>query len=136
MATLFEAVHRMLEDLEDDVLDFVDDLLLILRPVDEHCYYLEKLQQRIRAAGVMVRFLKLELFWKEIKFLGYILTLNGEKIDPSKVQGLHDFVPPWNLTQLRGFLGLINFTLKYTDQITRESKRLYKLLKAGRKWQW
>ncbi len=41
--------------------------------------------------------------------LGYIVGRDGVRADPEKVAAIRGFPRPQNQTQMRGFLGLLNF---------------------------
>ena len=54
---------------------------------------------------------------KEMHFLGHLLTTEGIKIDPDKVEAIHRFHVSRNVKQLKGFLELINFCSKSKTHI-------------------
>lgn len=71
-----------------------------------------------------------------MKFLGYILTAQGVKPDPNKLQGIHDFPTPKNVKQLKGLLGLLNFSSRFTPHLAKSVNPLLRLLKKGSRWEW
>ena len=46
---------------------------------------------------------------KEVEYLGYLLTNEGVKPQPKKVEAMKRIKPPKNAKQLKRFLGMINF---------------------------
>ena len=112
----------MLKGLSDFIIDFVDDWLCILEDVQDHLGHLEILFERIYLERVTVNFEKVNFCRKEMHFLGHILTAEGIKIDPDKVEAIHRFPAPKNVKQLQGFLGLVQNLL--TNSLMRRSLSL------------
>ena len=67
---------------------------------------------------ITVNFKKFELYRKEIKFLRHIITKNYIKIDEEKVNIIQNFPASLNIKQMRSFLGMINFSSKFTDRLS------------------
>ncbi len=57
----------------------------------------------------------------EIEYLGYILTRDGIKPQPKKVQAILTLNPPNNIKELRHFLGIVQY---YQDMWARRSEML------------
>jgi hypothetical protein len=57
----------------------------------------------------------------EIEYLGYILTREGIKPQPKKVQAILALIPPNNVKELRHFLGMVQY---YRDMWVRRSEML------------
>ena len=71
------------------------------------------------------------LFCKdEVEYLGYLITRHGIKLQPKKVEAIHNMKPPKTKKQLRSFLGLVNF---YRDMTIRRSEILTPLTKLTSK---
>jgi hypothetical protein len=60
----------------------------------------------------------------EIKYLGYILTREGIKPQPKKVQAILALNPPHNVKELRHFLGMVQY---YRDMWAKRSEMLAQL---------
>ncbi len=90
---------------------YIDDLLIITRgTVDDHFLKLETLLTILRNAGLKVNVAKSLFCSHEIKYLGYILTREGIKPQPKKVQAILALNPPNNVKELRHFLGMKLFS--------------------------
>lgn len=53
-----------------------------------------------------------------------------------KIQAIKDFSILRNKKQLRGFLGTVSFSAKFTEKLSKELVPLLELLKKGNKWRW
>ncbi len=89
---------------------YMDDLLIIMRGIlDAHLQKMETVLTRLRDAGLKVN-AAMSLFCAyEIEYLGYILTRDGIKPQPKKVQAIFALSPPNNMKELRRFLGMVQY---------------------------
>ena len=65
-----------------------------------------------------------------------ILSEQGLRQDPEKLQKIRDYKRPRNIQQLQSFLGLMNFFSRFCDNYARETYPLYQLLRKNVKFQW
>ena len=100
----------------------MDDLLIIMREtLDEHLQKMETILTRLRDAGLKVNAAKSSFCAHEIEYLGYILTRDGIKPQPKKVQAILVLNLPNNVKELRHFLGMVQY---YQDMWARRSEML------------
>lgn len=79
---------------------------------------------------------KCVFFTNEIKYLGYIIDKNGIRVDSEKVKSVLNMIPPKNVTELRSFLGMVNFYGRFIKNLSFMLVPLHDLLKKGRPWIW
>lgn len=73
---------------------------------------------------------------KEVNYLGYIITDQGVKPDPKKVQCVSNFPILANQKELKSFLGLSGYYRKFVPNYGKISKPLTSLLKKDVDFQW
>ncbi len=107
-ADIFQAeMMKLLEALEY-VRAYIGDLLVITRgTLEDHLEKLREVLRRLRGAGLKVNAAKLFFCTHEIEYLGYILTREGIKPEPKKVQAILALNPPHNVKELWHFLGMV-----------------------------
>ncbi|GBN40539.1 Transposon Ty3-I Gag-Pol polyprotein [Araneus ventricosus] len=88
---------------------FVDDILIASKNPELHCQNLKTLFSRLDEYGLCMNVSKFIFGASIINFLGFNLSENGIKPLPDKVKFILDFPKPDTLTQLRIFLGMLNF---------------------------
>ncbi len=89
---------------------YVDNLLIITRgTLDEHFQKMETVLTRLHDAGLKVNAAKSLFCAHEIEYLGYILTREGIKPQPKKVQAILALNLPNNIKELRHFLGRVQY---------------------------
>ncbi len=88
----------------------MDDLLIIMRgTLEEHLQKLETVLTRLCDVGLKVNVAKSSFCAHEIEYLGYILTKEGIKPQPKKVQAILVLDLTNNVKELRHFLGLVQY---------------------------
>ena len=99
-----------MEDLEY-VRTYLDDLLVQTKSTfDDHLANLEVVLQKLHRAGLWVNADKSTFCTDTIEYLGYILTRNGIKPQPDKVQAILAIkAPPTSVKELCRFLGLLQY---------------------------
>ncbi|XP_039451060.1 uncharacterized protein K02A2.6-like [Culex pipiens pallens] len=75
----------------------------------EHDRNLEQTLQRIQYFGFRFKIEKCKFYMTEVKYLGHIINQNGIRTDPGKVSAISQMPLPKNLTELRSFLGAVNY---------------------------
>jgi hypothetical protein len=89
--------------------------------LDDHLSKLREVLIRLRRAGLKVNAPKCSFCAIETEYLGYVLTRDGIKPQPKKVQAILALTPPQNVKQLRRFLGMVQY---YRDLWARRSEML------------
>ena len=82
---------------------------------------------RLRAAGLKVNATKYSFGLKEIPYLGYVITREGIKPDPRKVQGIMDIGQPATTNESRFLIGMVQY---YRDMLPRRADILAPLTEA------
>ena len=89
---------------------YIDDLLIITKGTyEEHIKVVEQVLQRMKGKDLQINIDKSHFAVQEVEYLGYILSREGIRPQPKKVQAILDMVKPNTSKQLRGFIGKINF---------------------------
>ncbi len=70
---------------------------------------METVLTRLRDAGLKVNVVKSLFYAHEIEYLSYILTRDGIKPQPNKVQIILTLSPPNNVKEVRHFLGKVQY---------------------------
>jgi hypothetical protein len=121
-ADIFQAQIMDLMASFEFVQAYVDNLLIITRQtLDKHLQKMGTVLTRLRDAGLKVNAAKSSFCAHEIEYLGHILTREGIKPQPKKVQVILALNPPNNIKELRHFLGMVQY---YRDMWARRSEML------------
>ncbi|XP_065074578.1 uncharacterized protein K02A2.6-like [Ochlerotatus camptorhynchus] len=133
--TFQRLVDSMIADIPG-VRSFLDDAIIFGRTWEEHKASLDKLLQRLEENGFHDKLEKCHFFQTEIRYLGHIIDRNGICPDPEKLQAIASIPAPTNVSEVRSFLGAVNFYGRFVRNIHELRHPLDQLLKKDSKWQW
>ena len=68
--------------------------------------------------------------------MGHIIDANGLHPSESKVKAIRDAPMPTNITELKSFLGLLNYYHKFSPDLSTTLAPLHQLLRKDAKWIW
>ena len=109
--------QRTMETLLRDipgVVVYIDDILVAGHDTDEHYNNLNKVMMRLEEAGVQLKQSKCFIGKSSIEYLGHIIDKDGLHPAPEKVRTVQLLAPELrNITELRAFLGLLNYYSKF-----------------------
>jgi hypothetical protein len=88
------------------VYNFMDDLVVYSNSFEEHLLHLKEVFARLKKAGFTLNRDKLRLAQREIPFLIHLVSGEGVRILPGRVEAITVFSPPTNLKAVRRFLGM------------------------------
>ncbi|KAL6455440.1 hypothetical protein MHYP_G00004880 [Metynnis hypsauchen] len=115
---------------------YLDDILVTGKTDEEHLSNLSATLQRLQDFGLRVRKDKCEFFKQSVEYLGHVIDSEGLHKASSKVKAIVDAPAPQNVSQLRSFLGLLNYYGKFIKNLATMLKPLHELLCQGKQWKW
>jgi hypothetical protein len=115
---------------------FVDDILIYSETLEEHEKHVKEVLKRLREAGLQVSLSKCEFHKKETKFLGFIIGVDGIRVDPGKIRVIQEWEPPDTVRGIQSFLGFCNFYRRFIEEYSKIAKPLFALTKKGVPWSW
>lgn len=92
---------------------YYDDLIVYSSTLDEHILNLEAILTRFKKLGLTINPAKVQLCMTKLKILGHLVTSEGRRPDPAKVESIKILAPPKNLKQVQTFLGMVAFYAKF-----------------------
>jgi hypothetical protein len=95
------------------VVVYLDDILIFNRMWDEHIRHIQQVLSTLRQHKLYANLENCSFGMKMVQHLGYIVDEHGVHVDPTKIQVIHDWPVTTTLTELRSFLGLTNFYLRF-----------------------
>ena len=97
---------------------YLDDILLMANSEQEMARVLETVLKRLAQYGVKVNSAKSEFFKTSLVFLGHFIDPNGIHPKRELTDAIIEAPRPQNITQLRSYLGLINYYGKFLPNIS------------------
>jgi hypothetical protein len=118
------------------VVDYFDDILIYNTSIDEHIDHLHAVFNALRDAHLFGNLEKCTFCMDRVSFLGYVVTLEGIEVDHGKVEAIHGWPIPKNLSQVQKFLGLVGFYRHFVKDFSTIAALLNELTKKGVPFSW
>ena len=115
---------------------YIDDILVTGRTEEEHLHNLGKVLERLNKAGLRLKKAKCEFMLPQVDYLGHTISAEGLKPTKEKVRAILQAPTPSDVSQLRSFLGLLNYYSKFLPNLSSILAPLYQLLQKQKKWSW
>lgn len=115
---------------------YLDDIVIYASSMKEHSCKFNKLAERLRAAGLKLQPDKCEFLRKEVSYLGHIISEEGVRPDPGKIESVKRFPRPINAKNIKQFLGLAGYYRRFIPGFSRTAKPLTTLLKKDEPFLW
>lgn len=109
---------------------YIDDILIFSRDEKSHMENIRTIFSTLHEANLKVQLDKCEFFKKELEFLGFVISSQGVKTNPSKVETIMKFPPPKTLRELRSFLGMSGFYRRFIKDYAKLAKPLNSYLRG------
>lgn len=114
----------------------LDNVLVTGETEEEHLENLEKVFQRVAESGLRLKRSKCQLMKPSIQCLGHVVDEEGFHPVEAKVRAIRDAPEPSNVSELKSFLGMINFYGKFLPNLSTALEPLHRLLRKDYTWRW
>lgn len=115
---------------------FLDDIKVTGSTDEEHLQRLEPVFTRLNKFRIKINRDKCEFFKDKIYYCGYVIDRYGIHKDPNKIQSIKEMPRPQNATQVRAFIGFINYYGRFIKNLNSILHPLHKLLSARNPFTW
>ena len=88
---------------------FIDDILVYSKDQEDHDTHLWVVLETLRKEQLYAKLSKCEFWLREMSFLGLIISEEGIRVDPKKIEVIIEWKPPRNVTEVRSYLGLAGY---------------------------
>ena len=136
MPEIFQRTMETLLEGQPNVICYFGDTLVHSDSHEDHKDHLDQTTKTLSDAGLKLNKAKCEIEKEEIEFLGYIISKDGVRPDPGKVEAVVKMAEPTNVAELRRMLGMVNFLGKYIPHLSTVLHPLCELLGKDRAWVW
>jgi hypothetical protein len=130
MSTFTRTMAEVFKDMGNSFLKiFVDDLNVHSIAWQDHLQHLGTVLSRLREVNLKLNPSKCCFAAGSIMFLGHVVSREGTRPDPNKIDAVQRFPVPTNITNVRSFLGLTGYYRKYIKGYSKMAGPLFELTK-------
>ena len=83
---------------------YLDDVIVFSKTPEEHVFRLRAVFEKLKQAGLKLKPSKCKFFRHEFIYLGHVVSKDGIQTDPKKVEAIHKWPVPTNVTEVRSLL--------------------------------
>lgn len=133
---VFQSVmDKVLSGIEG-VSKYLDDILIAARTRRLLLQRLNTVLSRLRMAGLKLKKTKCTFLSDSVHYLGFRIDATGLHATKEKVQAVQDAPVPTSVTEVRAFMGLVNYYGQFLENLATTAQPLYQLMKDNQPWKW
>ena len=113
-----------------------DDILVTGVNDADHLRNLRQVLQRLAENGLRVNLQKCLFFMPEVEWMGFRINKDGVSTINEKIAPILEAPTPINASQLKSFLGMIQYYHRHLPNLADKLEPLHKLLRKKVEWEW
>ncbi|XP_046145704.1 uncharacterized protein K02A2.6-like [Osmia bicornis bicornis] len=115
---------------------FIDDIRITAPNDKVHLQRLEQVLTRLGEANIRINTEKSEFFKNSIEYCGYRIDKQGIHKTKTKMDAIDKMPRPRNITELRAFIGFVNYYGRFIENLSSLLSPLYELLSDRVPFKW
>ena len=115
---------------------FLDDIAVTGPNPAAHRENVREVLRRLSSAGLRVNEEKSVWLASEVTYLGFCISADGIRTTPEKTKAVQDAPEPRNLSELKAYLGLLQYYARFLPGLATQAAPLYSLERKGAIWTW
>ena len=129
------AMDQILQGLPG-VFCYLDDIIITGHTIEEHLERLVAVLKRLEEYGLKANREKCKFLRSFVEYLGHVISAEGLHQSPKKVKAITEMPKPQDVTQLRAFLGMVQYYAKFLPDLATHLAPLHRLLQKDVTWLW
>ena len=132
-AAFQRSMEEMLSSLRDEsCIPYLDDILCYAKSFSDHVEVCRKVLQALQHHGVKLRPEKCEVFKREVRYVGRMVSAEGVRVDPKDFEAVLALKTktPQTVGDIRQVLGFLSYYRSYIQDFAKIAKPLYELLQG------
>ncbi|KAL6455438.1 hypothetical protein MHYP_G00361400 [Metynnis hypsauchen] len=134
-AAFQRCMEGALEGLRDECCSpYLDDVLCYSKTFSDHVTNLKQILGRLRACRIKLRPTKCELFRRQVRYVGRLVSGEGVQIDPKDLEAVRQLGErrPATVGEVRALLGFLSYYRSFIQDFSRLARPLFELIQGSR----
>ena len=115
---------------------FIDDILVYSKYWEDHDIHLRVVLETLRKEHLYAKMSKCEFWLKEVSFLGHIVSEEGIRVDPRKIEVILQSKPLRSIMEVCSFLGLAGYYRRFVKGFSMTTTPITRLLPKNVRFEW
>ena len=113
-STFMRLMNEVLKEfISKFVIVYLNDILVYSISKEEHMRHLSYLLQKPQQEKLLLNLKKCSFMKEELAYLGFVISVDGLKMDPEKIKAIIEWPSPKSVFEVRSFHGLASFYRKF-----------------------
>ncbi|XP_055910799.1 uncharacterized protein K02A2.6-like [Eupeodes corollae] len=118
------------------VVVYQDDITITGPNIGQHITTLKSVLTKLKSAGLRLNVGKCEFFKSKICYLGFTIDKHGLSKNNDRISSVSLAPIPKDVSELRAFIGMVNYYSKFINNFSSKMFPLYELLRKNIKFIW
>lgn len=124
------AINTIMADLiGKGVYVYLDDVIIYAKTKAEHDQILVQVMNLLKQHNLQLKISKCTFYAKDFEYLGHIISKDGMKANPKKIEVIKNYPRPLTIKKIQSFLGLCSYFRRYVKDFSKIARPLTSLLK-------
>ena len=110
---------------------FIDDILLYSKDWEDHDTHFRVVLESLRKEQLYAKLSKCEFWLGKVSFLGHIVSEEGIRVDPKKIEVIIEWKPSINVIEVHSFLGLASYYRRFVKGFSMTATPMTRLLQKN-----
>ena len=129
-ATFQAYINQILaEKLDVCCIVYLDDILIYSENIDQHTEDVKWVLRKLREYGLFVNLSKCKFDADEVRFLGYIVSPKGVRMEEDRIEAIRSWPEPRSIRDIQVFIGFANFYRRFIEGFSRKTAALTSMIK-------
>ncbi len=115
---------------------YLDDILIFSQNERDHVQHVRRVLQRLLENRLFAKVEKCQFHARSVPFLGFIISPDGIRMDPTKVKAVADWPTPDSRRAVQRFLGFANFYRRFIRNFSQVALPLTDLTSTKKRFCW
>ena len=136
-ATFQQAMDiSFLEEKDKFVVIYLDDITVYSKSDEKHLQHLERIFLKCMKFGISLNPKKSHFALEEGKLLGNIISKDGIRRDPARVEAIGQIALPRNKKEVQSFIGKVNFLRRFIIDCAEKMRNITEMLRKDSEIKW